>query len=163
MSEISQDTGRRIVAALGHGGRRIGLVPAAAVALEQMLQLPDGHRIVGVSWDAEARDYGAAEDVRLLCGEAAAELDRLETLAAVRDWAATSASVHLGGVIDEAQTVLRAIHDEAECVDLPSGSLTLLTGEMKTRLADALLLCPKCCRAPGCPDCKAVHDMPEGS
>lgn len=42
---------------------------------------------------AMARDYGAAEDVRLLCGEAAAELDRLETLAAVRDWAATSAAV----------------------------------------------------------------------
>lgn len=89
---------------------------------------------------AAARHLDVAEDLRLLCGEAAAELDRLGTLAAVRDWAATSASVHLGGVIEEAQTVLRAIHDEAERVDLPSGNLTLLTGEMKARLAEALLL-----------------------
>lgn len=126
--------------------------------------VPDGEpRDLVVRLIAMARDYSLAEDLRRLLGEAAAEVDRLETLAAVREWAATSASVHLGGVIDEAQTVLRAIHDEAERVELPSGNLTLLTGEMKTRLADALMLCPKCFCAPGCPDCKAVHDVPEGA
>jgi len=117
--------------------------PPAKVASNDQLgpSVPNGEpRDLLVRLLAVARDYGATEDVRLLCGEAAAELDRLDTLAAVRDWAATSASVHLGGVIDEAQTVLRAIHDEAERVDLPSGNLTLLTGEMKARLAEALLL-----------------------
>jgi hypothetical protein len=110
------------------------LVACAAAALD------DEPQDLIVRLLCAARDLGVAEDLRLLLGEAAAEVDRLGTLAAVRDWAATSASVHLGGVIEEAQTVLRAIHDEAERVDLPSGSLTLLTGEMKTRLADALLL-----------------------
>lgn len=112
------------------------LVACAAAALADADEPPD----LVIRLLAAARDYGVAEDLRLLLGEAAAEVDRLETLAAVRDWAATSASVHLGGVIEEAQTVLRAIHDEAERVDLPSGNLTLLTGEMKARLADALLL-----------------------
>lgn len=139
---------------------------AEVVALADMapVHVPEGEPPdLVVRLLAAARDYAVDGDLRLLLGEAAAEVDRLQTLAAVRDWAATSASVHLGGVIDEAQTVLRAIHDEAERVDLPSGSMTLLTGEMKTRLADALLLCPKCCCAPGCPDCKALHDVPEGA
>lgn len=87
------------------------LVATAAAALAD--EPPD----LVVRLLAAARDYGVAEDLRLLLGEAAGEVDRLETLAAVRDWAATSASVHLGGVIEEAQTVMRTIHDEPEAFE----------------------------------------------
>lgn len=56
-----------------------------------------------------------------------------------------------------------AIHDEAERVDLPSGGLTLLTREMSDAMCDAMGLCRKCWNLPGCPDCRAIHDVPEGA
>jgi hypothetical protein len=66
--------------------------------------------------------------------------------------------------LEEARDVWRAIHDEAEFTDTPNkGAVTLVTSEMKGLMSRALGLCENCLLLPGCPDCRAVHDVPEGA
>jgi hypothetical protein len=63
-----------------------------------------------------------------------------------------------------AREVWRAINDEAEQIRLVRGNkLLVLTDEMRDRLADALGVCRKCGLLPGCPDCRAVHDVGLGA